>query len=258
MAVEKRSTVQRRTIILEKLEANGQVNVTDLSDQFGVSEVTIRNDFLRLEKKNMLIRARGGAIKINRVGVDFELSKKHKINLEQKQKIGKRAAKLIKDGDTIIVDSGTTTQELVKNLSSDDKLTVITNALNIANNLVFKNNIQVIMIGGFLRRGALSMIGSPAETQLRNYLCDKLFLGVDGLNFDFGISTPNIEEAHLNKISIEISRQIIVLADSSKINKRSLAIICPISKIDILVTDDGLLPEYKNRLEQFGIEVLIA
>lgn len=258
MAVEKRSTVQRRTIILEKLEANGQVNVTDLSDQFGVSEVTIRNDFLRLEKKNMLIRARGGAIKINRVGVDFELSKKHKINLEQKQKIGKLAAKLIKDGDTIIVDSGTTTQELVKNLSSDDKLTVITNALNIANNLVFKNNIQVIMIGGFLRRGALSMIGSPAETQLRNYLCDKLFLGVDGLNFDFGISTPNIEEAHLNKISIEISRQIIVLADSSKINKRSLAIICPISKIDILVTDDGLLPEYKNRLEQFGIEVLIA
>ncbi|MCK5105290.1 MAG: DeoR/GlpR transcriptional regulator [Cyclobacteriaceae bacterium] len=258
MAVEKRSTVQRRTMILEKLEANGQVNVTDLSDQFGVSEVTIRNDFLRLEKKNMLIRARGGAIKINRVGVDFELSKKHKINLVQKQKIGKRAAKLIQDGDTIIVDSGTTTQELVKNLSSEDKFTVITNALNIANNLVYKDNVQVVMIGGFLRKGALSMIGSPAETQIRNYLCDKLFLGVDGLNFEFGVSTPNIEEAHLNQISIEISRQIIVLADSSKIKKRSLAVICPISKIDILITDDGLLPEHKSKLEQLGVEVIIA
>ena len=146
----------------------------------------------------------------------------------------------------------------MKNLSSDDKLTVITNALNIANNLVFKNNIQVIMIGGFLRKGALSMIGSPAETQIKNYLCDKLFLGVDGLNFDFGASTPNIEEAHLNQTSIEISRQIVVLADSSKINKRSLAIICPLSKIDILVTDEGLLPEYKTRLEHLGSDVLIA
>ena len=206
----------------------------------------------------MLIRARGGAIKINRVGVDFELTKKHKINLAQKQKIGKRAAKLIQDGDTIIVDSGTTTQELVKNLSSEDKFTVITNALNIANNLVYKDNVQVVMIGGFLRKGALSMIGSPAETQIRNYLCDKLFLGVDGLNFEFGVSTPNIEEAHLNQISIEISRQIIVLADSSKIKKRSLAVICPISKIDILITDDGLLPEHKSKLEQLGVEVIIA
>ncbi len=258
MTTKKRSTVQRRTIILEKLEADGQVNVSDLSEQFGVSEVTIRNDFLQLEKKNMLIRARGGAIKVSRVGIDFELSEKQKIYFAQKQKIGKRASKLIQDGDTIIIDSGTTTQELVKNISSEDALTVITNALNIANNLVNKNNIQVIMIGGFLRKGSLSMIGSPAETQIKNYLCDKLFLGVDGLNFDYGISTPNIEEAHFNQLSIEISRQIVVLADSSKINKRSLGVICPLSKIDILVTDDGLLPEHKSRLQQLGIEVLIA
>lgn len=258
MAVKVKSTVQRRTWILEKLESDGQVNVTDLSKQFSVSEVTIRNDFLQLEKKNMLIRARGGAIKINRVGVDFELSKKQKINLDLKKKIGKRGAKLVKDGDTIIVDAGTTTQEMIKNLAPESKLTVITNALNIANNLVFNNNIQVIMPGGFLRKDALSMIGSPAEKNIRDYLCDKLFLGVDGLDFDFGISTPNIEEAHLNRIMIEISRQIIVLADSSKIKNRSLGVICPLSKIDILVTDDGLNPDYQAKLEQLGLEVIIA
>jgi len=258
MAVKVKSTVQRRTLVLEKLESDGQVNVTDLSRQFNVSEVTIRNDFLQLEKKNMLIRARGGAIKINRVGVDFELSKKQKINLELKKRIGRRGAKLIKDGDTVIIDAGTTTQEMVKNLAPESKFTVITNALNIANHLVYNNNIQVIMPGGFLRKDALSMIGSPAETTIRNYLCDKLFLGVDGLDYDFGISTPNIEEAHLNKIMIEISRQIIVLADSSKVKKRSLAVICPLSKVDILVTDDGLSPDYQAKLEQLGLEVIIA
>ena len=258
MVAKVKSTVHRRTKILEKLESDGQVNVTDLSKLFGVSEVTIRNDFLQLEKKNMLIRARGGAIKVSRVGVDFELSQKQKINLDLKKKVGKRGAELIRDGDTIIIDAGTTTQEMVKNIGADCKLTVITNALNIANNLVYNNNIQVIMPGGFLRKDALSMIGSPAEKTLRDYLCDKLFLGVDGLDFDFGISTPNIEEAHLNKIMIEISRQIIVLADSSKVKKRSLAVICPLSKVDILVTDDGLDPEYRDRLEQLGVEVIIA
>ena len=258
MAEKIKSTVQRRTLILEKLESDGQVNVIDLSKQFNVSEVTIRNDFLQLEKKNMLIRARGGAIKINRVGVDFELSKKQKINLELKKKFGKRGAILVKDGDTISVDAGTTTQEMVKNLAPENKLTVITNALNIANNLVYNDKIQVIMPGGFLRKDALSMIGSPAEKTLRDYLCDKLFLGVDGLDFEFGISTPNIEEAHLNRVMIEISRQIIVLADSSKIKKRSLGVICPLSKVDILVTDDGLSPEYLTKLEQIGLEVIIA
>ncbi len=258
MTIKKRSTVQRRTIILEKLETKGQVNVTDLSKQFEVSEVTIRNDFLQLEKKNMLIRARGGAIKTHRVGVDFELSKKQKLNLDQKKKIGKRASKIIKDGDTIIIDAGTTTQEMVKNISPDIHLTVITNALNIANNLVYNDKVQVIMPGGFLRKGALSMIGSPAETQIRNYLCDKLFLGVDGLDFEFGISTPNIEEAHLNQTMIEISRQIIVLADSSKIKNRSLAVICPLSQIDVVITDDRILPEDQAKLEQMGVEVLIA
>jgi DeoR family transcriptional regulator of aga operon len=114
------------------------------------------------------------------------------------------------------------------------------------------------MPGGFLRKDALTMIGSPAETTIRNYLCDKLFLGVDGLDFDFGISTPNIEEAHLNKTMIEISRKVIVLTDSSKVRKRSLAVICPLSKVDVIVTDSGLSADYRTKLEQLGVEVIIV
>ncbi len=258
MENNKRNTVQRRTLILEKLEEEGQIYVNDLSKQFGVSEVTIRNDMLRLEKKHMLIRARGGAIKANRVGIDYELSKKHKLNLEQKQRIGKRAATLIEEGDTIIIDSGTTTLEMTKNISRGSHITVITNALNIANQLVHSQNKQVIIPGGFLRKESLSMVGTPAEKSLKNYLCDKLFLGVDGLDIEYGLMTPNIEEAHLNQTMIKISQQLIVLADSSKFYRRSLAVICPISKINILVTDDGIPANYKANMEKLGVDVIIA
>lgn len=255
---KKINTVERRTMILDKLEDEGQIYVHGLSEQFNVSEVTIRNDLIQLEKKHMLIRARGGAIKTGRVGLDFELSKKNKLNLEKKQRIGKRAARLIEDGDTIIVDSGTTTMEMTRNISPDCRITVITNALNIASHLAYSNNAQVILPGGFLRKESLSLVGTPAEKNFKNYLCDKLFLGVDGLDIQFGLMTPNIEEAHLNQTMIDISQQVIVLADSSKFFRRSLAIICPLSKVHILVTDDGIPPNYKSSLEKLGVEVIIA
>jgi DeoR family transcriptional regulator of aga operon len=258
MEKTKRNTVQRRTLILEKLEGDGQVFVNNLSDQFGVSEVTIRNDLLQLEEKHMLIRARGGAIKINRVGIDHELSRKHKLNLELKQRIGKRAAKLIKNGDTVIIDSGTTTMEMTKNISPDAHITVITNALNIANHLAHNQNAEVIIPGGFLRKESLSLVGTPAEKSLKSYLSDKVFLGVDGLDINYGLMTPNVEEAHLNQTMIEISQKVIVLADSSKIFKRSLAVICPVSRIDMLITDESLPPNYKVSLEKIGVEVIIA
>lgn len=254
----KRNTVQRRTLILEKLNGEGQVFVRDLSKMFEVSEVTIRNDLLQLEKKYQLVRARGGGIKVDRVGIDYELSKKHKLNLEQKQRIGKMAARLIQDGDTIIIDSGTTTMEMVKNIDPECHITVITNALNIANQLAHSKNKEVIIPGGFLRKESLSLVGTPAEKSFKSFMSDKLFLGVDGLDIDYGLMTPNIEEAHLNQTMIAISQQVIVLADSSKIFKRSLAIICPISKINILVTDEGIPPNYKTNLEKMGIEVIIA
>jgi DeoR family transcriptional regulator of aga operon len=253
METVKRNTVQRRTMILDMLEGDGQVFVNDLSKQLEVSEVTIRNDLLQLEKKHMLIRARGGAIKANRVGIDYELSKKHKLNLEQKQRIGRKAASLIEDGDTIIIDSGTTTMEMTNNISPESRVTVITNALNIANRLAHIQNKEVIIPGGFLRKESLSLVGSPAEKNFKNYLSDKLFLGVDGLDIEYGLMTPNIEEAHLNQTMIDISQQVIVLADSSKIFKRSLAIICPISKINTIVTNHGIPLNYKVNLENLVI-----
>ena len=254
----KRNTVERRTLILEKLDTDGQVNVNDLSRDFGVSEVTIRNDLNKLEQKSALIRARGGAIKPTRVGVDFEISDKDKINFQEKQRIGQRAAQLVEDGDTIILDSGTTTMELARNLGGVNDLTVITNALNIAMELAENKNINVIVPGGFLRKQSLSLVGAPAEKGFRGYYCDKVFLGVDGLDIDYGLSTPNVEEAHLNQVMIEYSAQVVLLSDSSKFLRKSLAFICPLSSVSILVTDDKIKAEDRQHIERLGIELLIV
>ncbi|MBN8785973.1 MAG: DeoR/GlpR transcriptional regulator [Terrimonas sp.] len=253
-----KTTLQRRVIILEELEKKGQVDVTTLSKTLKVSEVTIRNDLRRLEQKNALIRARGGAIKIDRVGMDFTISDKNKQNLVQKKRIGKAAASLIEPGDTIILDSGTTTMEIAKNLGTVGELTVITNAMNIANQLAEHVKVNVIIPGGSLRKNSLSLIGPTAEESFKNYFCDKLFLAVDGFSVTHGLSTPNVEEAHLNRVMIAISKQVIVVADSTKFHKRSFAFIAGTNDIDVLVTDEGIPEEDQKKLETAGIKVVIA
>jgi DeoR family transcriptional regulator of aga operon len=257
---EGKSTVSRRIKILESLKAHGQVNVNELSESLGVTGVTIRNDLAQLEKKRVLIRARGGAIKMeqNFADEDYPLSDKQKKHLLEKREIGKRAAELIDENDTIILDSGSTTCELARNLKKFNGLTIITNALNVATILAEYNNINVIVPGGILKKNSLSLIGILAERGFKDYFCDKLFLGVDGFDLDFGISTPDPEEAHLNKIMIEISKEVIVVTDSSKFQRRGLVLIAPVNKINTVVTDQGILQESKDKLESLGIKVIIA
>lgn len=252
------STIDRRVFILQKLGQFGQVDVITLARELGVSEVTIRNDLARLEEKKMLIRARGGAIKVEGVGKDIHIADKNKQHLSEKKRIGQAAAGMIENGDTIILDSGTTTIEITKHLSKFSNLTIITNALNVANELVDLENINVILPGGFLRKNSLSLIGTTAEDSFRNYFCDKLFLAVDGFSTTHGLSTPNVEEAHLNRIMIEISKKVIVVADSSKFLKRSFALIAPVSKVDAVITDAGIPSEDQKKLENAGVEVIIV
>ncbi len=237
----------------------GQVSVKALSEKFNVSEVTIRNDLEQLEKKNLLIRARGGALKVESgVAIDQRLVDKNQINFQEKARIGKKAAQLVYESDTIIIDSGSTTAEMVRSLPELQDLTVVTNALNIANQLMTIPHINVIIPGGFLRKNSLSMVGPQAEKSLRNFNVDKAFLGVDGFDTRNGIFTPNVEEARLNEIMIEISREVILLADSSKFGKRSFAFICSINQIDKVITDNGIPEDDLKRLQDAGVEVIIA
>lgn len=255
-----KSTVSRRAGILEELEAKGQVSVSDVSRKFQISEVTVRNDLAHLEKQNMLIRARGGAIKIKfyRMGMDPSITDKQKEYLKEKQRIAKAAVRLIEEGDTIVLDSGTTTTEIARNLGDFKNLTIITNALNIASILAEYEGINIFMPGGLLRKKSLSLVGVLADENFEKFYCDKLFLGVDGFDTTHGLSTPNSEEAHLNQIMIRIAKKVIVVTDSTKFERRRFAYIGPLTDVDMVITDSSVKKADIDRLEKNGVQVIVT
>jgi DeoR family transcriptional regulator, aga operon transcriptional repressor len=252
-------TVNRRSQILTLLDKTGQVSISEMSKDFKVSEVTIRNDLEQMEAKNLLLRARGGAYKLEgSVRLDYSLAEKHKLNYSQKVAIGKQAALLIKPKETILIDSGTTTVEIVKHLPADLEITVITNALNIASLLINNENIETIIPGGQLRRKSLSLVGPLAQNNLHSFFVDKVFMGCDGLEVQNGFFTPNIDEAHVNQVMIKNAKEVILVADSSKFNKRSLNLVGQMTDIHILITDAGISNANKKKLEEIGIKVIVA
>ena len=256
MMINIKTTVGRRAKIIEELQEKGKVDVSDLSKECQVSKVTIRNDLIQLEQKGMLIRTRGGALRQESVSADFHLSEKRRRHYREKQLIGKKAAALIQNGEKIIFDSGTTTMEVARNLSGYSDLTILTNALNIAAALSGNRSCRVIMLGGLLRFKSLSLVGTQAEENLRHYSCDKLFLGVDGIDSQYGLTTPNFEEAHLNRIMIDVVKEVILVTDSSKFQRRSFAFISPIEKVHTIVTDKGIPEEEKTIIEDMGIRII--
>ncbi len=251
-----RKAAARRSKILEILDDFGQVNVNTLSREMEVSEVTIRNDLDKLEKSKLLVRAHGGAFKTNNIAL--AVSEKKNINHDLKRLIGKKAISLIANNDSIILDSGTTTFEISNNLKGFEKLTVISNALDIVNNLSKYKNLQVYMPGGFLREFSMSLVGPMAERNLKQLYCKKVFLGIDGIKPDVGVFTHHMEEAYLNQIMIDIAEEVIVVADSSKFKKSGLAFIADFQKIDIVVTDAHIEKETIAMLERNNVKVIIA
>ena len=254
----KDSTTNRRLYITKQIEGNEQVDVSVLSKQFEVSEVTIRKDLKHLENKNILIRTRGGAIKKSAINSDLSIFERRKKNTDQKKAIGRLAAGLIQNGETVLLDSGTTIMELAKNLSKQIEITVITNAIDIAYQLIEYPKIKVIVPGGFLRRNSISLVGEQAAETLRNYYCDKCFLSIDGIDAHKGLLTNNLEEAHLSRIAINNSKEVIVLADSNKFENNAILCVAPLSQIDTFITDVNITKEQAQLLKQENIRLLIA
>ena len=252
------STTDRRLHITKQIEQNEQVDVALLSKQFEVSEVTIRKDLRYLENKNILIRTRGGAMKQSVINTDLSIFERRRKNIQHKKAIGELAASLIKNGETILLDSGTTIMELVKNISKRIEITIITNAIDIAYHLIEFPNIKVIVPGGFLRRNSISLVGEQAAETLRNYYCDKCFLSVDGIDAEKGLLTNNLEEAHLSRIAVNNSKEVILLADSSKFQNNGVMAITPFNNIDTLITDENITPEQQQQLAKANIKTLIA
>lgn len=251
------STVERRRIILEELQKNKQVDISTLKSLFSVSEVTLRKDLRYLENKNLLIRSRGGAMLSVKVGKDLSVRKRMVLNLDLKKSIAKAAQSLIKDGDTIIIDSGTTLMQLVCLLDKVRNLTIITNALDIALKLSEYNHLKIIVPGGTFRKKSCSLVGVNAVENFQAFRADKYFVSADGITSD-GLFTSNLEEGQIAKIIMSNAKENIVLIDSSKFERIGSLNFAPLSKIHTLVTDSHIQPDFVNYLKESGVKVVFA
>jgi len=249
---------ERHEYILDILRKQSSVSVISFANQLNVSEVTIRKDLSYLESLNLLYRAHGFAILINPYINDKHINEKEKINTEKKRAIGQYAASLITDNDSIIIASGTTVLSLARDIKTTTHLTVVTAAVNVATVLSKDKNIDVVQLGGILRNSSVSVVGPFAEKMMQDFSCSKLFIGVDGFDTSFGLTTTNLMEANLNRIMMKAAQKIIVLADSSKFGLRGFSKICDISEIDQIITDDKAPQQYLEKLNDIGIEVSIV
>lgn len=254
----KLSSKERRNRILEELRQQSRVSIKDCARKYDVTEVSIRGDLEYLEAKGLLIRVKGGAVSRALVADEevLPIESKAREHAREKKAIGKAAAALISEGETIILDSGTTTLEIAKRLGGFKDLTIITNGVNIAMELAKYPQLSVIMLGGYMRSASLSITGMHAESTLKGYFVDKLFLGVDSFNLEKGLSTPSADEASLNRTMIECAREVIAVFDSSKLNKRSFAHICLPKALGTVITDDAFPADAVAALSAAGPRVI--
>ena len=254
------SAKERRALILRMLEQKDEVLVTELSRDTGISEVTIRKDLTILQNRHLLLRTRGGAMRkpIENQNEDTTIAKKQLFNFREKERIGEEAVKMIKEGDFIMLDSGTTTLEIARHLHKFQHLRIITNAMNIATELMNYKRFDVVLLGGNVRINSHSMVGPLALSVLRNFSQYKLFLGVDSFSIENGVSTPNLEEALLNQLMIQQAAKVIAVFDSSKFNKRSFVHIADTKEIDTIITDRAIPTGMMSKLNAAGVEVRIV
>jgi len=249
---------ERRRAILEILEREGRVVVTDLVRRFKTSGVTIRKDLEILHEQHRLYRSHGGALPARESAIaDPTLREKEQLHREEKSQIAAAAVQLVKEGQVVILDSGTTTTAIARSLRQMRNLTIITNAVNIAAELN-GSPVEVILTGGTLRKNSFSLVGPIAEETLSRLSADLLFLGVDGLDVEHGLSTPNLLESRVNHKMIEVARYRVAVCDSSKFGRRSLSLIAPASAIQQVITDAGIPKNDLKYLKQAGVHVTIV
>lgn len=254
------SAKERRALILRMLEQKEEVQVTELSRMTGISEVTIRKDLTILQNRHLLLRTRGGAMRkpIENQNEDTTIARKRMFNFKEKERIGEAATQYIKDGDFIMLDSGTTTMEIAKHLQKFEHLRILTNAMNIATELLNYKRFDVVILGGNVRVNSHSVVGPLSLSVLRNFTGYKLFLGVDSFSIENGVSTPNLEEALLNQMMIQQAGQVIAVFDSSKFNKRSYVHVASVNELDCVITDNAIPTGMSSKLKSAGVELRIV
>jgi len=252
------SIAERHRFILESLNKNGFIKVVDIATRLDVTKVTIRKDLKMLEEKGLLYRTHGSASPVNPHTGDRNVSEKEKINIPEKKSIGIVASQLIVENDSIIMNSGSTICAFAEQLEAKGTLMVVTASLKATLIMSEKGNINIFQLGGNYHKRSMSVIGNYTLGFLNNINCSRFFLGVDGVDPNFGVTTSTIEEAELNKAMMDISLKTIVLCDSTKFGKKGFGKICNLDKIDTIITDSGITASWTKIIEDAGIELIVA
>ena len=249
---------ERRRAILDVLTRQGRVLVTELASQFETSQVTIRKDLEILHSQGLVHRTHGGALPAREGALeDPTLREKEKLHRQEKMRIAESAASKVKEGQVLILDSGTTTTAIARTLRNFKNLTIITNAVNIAAELA-GTAVEVILTGGTLRKNSFSLVGPIAEETLRRLSADLLFLAVDGFDVRYGVTTPNLLEARVSRMMTESARRTVVVCDSSKFGKRSLSLIIPTEAVHETITDKNISRGDLKALREADVEVTLV
>ena len=249
---------QRLEHIRGALNVSGEVAIRQLAGVLGVSEMTVRRDLAVLEEKGEAIRIHGGAAPAGRVTFEFRFRAKQQKNLRQKRAIAAAALKHVREGASLILDTGTTTLELARQLVGERKVKVITTSLSVVSALQFDAEIEIILLGGHLRDKSPDLHGPLTEQNLGLFKADAAFVGADAIDAEGSIYSSDLRVLTIDRKMAEVSRRLIVLADSSKLDQTAL---CKVfSKVDyqLLITDSGVSDKTLKRLGQLGIEVEVC
>jgi DeoR family fructose operon transcriptional repressor len=248
---------QRKQQIIELLTNDGSVTVSQLSSLLGVSGVSIRRDLRVLQAAGLLKRTHGGAMTGHVAGFEPSEEEKEDQLREEKIAIAKVAAAMVQEGETVLLDAGSTTLQIARLLKARRDITIITNALNIATELA-SGEAEILLIGGSLRTRTLSLVGPAAEAALASLYVDRLFLATNGIDLKRGLTTPNLLEAHIKKTMLKSAREVIVVADHTKFGRVTVTQFCDIAEIQHLITDAGAPADFVGALEKRGVRVILA
>jgi DeoR/GlpR family transcriptional regulator of sugar metabolism len=253
---------ERRSEILAIVQKKGGITIDQICEHFNVSEMTARRDLQELDREGLLRRVHGGGV--NAFGRSYEppYQSRSQVNIEMKRAIGHKAAQLINDGDSIALDIGTTTFEIACALKNRRNLTVVTASLPIAYELISNQSLgkdlRLILTGGIIRAGELSMIGHISENTYSEIHVDKAFIGIGGISLEDGLTEYNLEDSLVKRSLIKTARQIIVVADASKFGRTTFASVCSLSVIDTIVTDPSVAKTMLQSLRQAGIQIVFC
>jgi DeoR/GlpR family transcriptional regulator of sugar metabolism len=250
---------ERLDQIVTFLQEEGRVSVADLSDHFGVSAVTIRNDLTSLQQQGLLVRTHGGAVirpDLNMEPPAFALRKE--LHLAEKERIGRAAAALVRDGDSVALDASTTAWQIARHLKGRQELTVVTNGLFIALEFLDSPGVTVVMPGGSLRAASASLVGDQGACILERYHMQKGFFGAGGFTLEEGLTDTNQYEVELKQRMVERSKQVIAVVDSSKWGQVTFASLAAVEQLDYVITDEAAPEVMVAELRDRGIDVILV